>query len=64
MPSPPGAAVIGGNVYPKYTTRNPIARRLVDGFIATLRQLVQATGAREVHEVGCGEGHLSLLLAA
>jgi 2-polyprenyl-3-methyl-5-hydroxy-6-metoxy-1,4-benzoquinol methylase len=64
MPVPGGDAVIGGNVYPKYTTRNPVARRLVDNFSATLRRLVQATGAREVHEVGCGEGHLSMLLAA
>jgi SAM-dependent methyltransferase len=61
--SRPDAPLIGGNVYPKYTTRNPIARRLVGHFIATLRELVQATGAREAHEVGCGEGHLSMLLA-
>lgn len=64
LPQPAADAVIGGNVYPKYTTRNPIARRLVDGFIATLRALVRATGAEEVHEIGCGEGHLSMLLAA
>lgn len=64
LPQPAGDAVIAGNVYPKYTTRNPIARRLVDGFIANLRDLVRATGAQEVHEVGCGEGHLSMLLAA
>jgi SAM-dependent methyltransferase len=64
LPQPAADAVIGGNVYPKYTTGNPIARRLVDGFIANLRALVRATGAEEVHEVGCGEGHLSMLLAA
>jgi SAM-dependent methyltransferase len=63
MPLPSTAPLIGGNLYPKYTTRNPIARRLVDNFLATLRRLVHATGAREVHEVGCGEGHLSMLLA-
>jgi len=60
---PTAEAVIGGNVYPKYTTRNPIARWLVDGFLADLRELVRATGAPEVHEVGCGEGDLSMLLA-
>ena len=64
MSVPNADAVIGGNLYPKYTTRNPIARRLVDNFIATLRHLVHASGAREIHEVGCGEGHLSMLLAA
>jgi SAM-dependent methyltransferase len=64
LPQPAADAVIGGNVYPNYTTRNPIARRVVGGFIADLRALVRATGAEEVHEVGCGEGHLSMLLAA
>lgn len=59
--SPP---VVAGNVYPKYTTRNPLARRLVDGFLAELKTLVRRTGAREIHEVGCGEGHLSSLFAA
>jgi len=57
-------AVVAGNVYPKYTTRNPIARLLVANFITALRRLVRRTGAREIHEVGCGEGHLSLRLAA
>jgi 2-polyprenyl-3-methyl-5-hydroxy-6-metoxy-1,4-benzoquinol methylase len=56
--------VVAGNVYPKYTTRNPLARLLVANFTATLRQLVQRTGAREVHEVGCGEGFLTRQLAA
>jgi SAM-dependent methyltransferase len=64
VPLPSADAVIGGNLYPKYTTRNPIARRLVDNFLTTLHRLVHATGAREIHEVGCGEGHLSILLAA
>ena len=54
----PAGAVIGGNVYPKYATRNPIARAMVGGFLRTLDELVAATGARSVHEVGCGEGHL------
>jgi 2-polyprenyl-3-methyl-5-hydroxy-6-metoxy-1,4-benzoquinol methylase len=55
--------VAGGNVYDKYGTRNPIERRLVGGFLYDLAELVEHTGAREVHEVGCGEGELSLLLA-
>lgn len=50
--------VIGGNVYPKYATRNPFARALMRGFLGCLDELVLATGARSVHEVGCGEGHL------
>lgn len=53
----------GGNVYDKYATRNPIERRLVAGFLDALEDLVDRTGAREAHEVGCGEGELTLRLA-
>lgn len=56
-------AVPGGNHYPKYTTRNPLARRLVDGFLAALADLAERSGAKRVHEVGCGEGFLSTMLA-
>jgi 2-polyprenyl-3-methyl-5-hydroxy-6-metoxy-1,4-benzoquinol methylase len=35
----------------------------VDGFLHRLEQLVDRTGAREAHEVGCGEGELSMRLA-
>jgi len=53
----------GGNVYDKYATTNPIERRLVGGFLAQLGELAARTGAREAHEVGCGEGELSIMLA-
>jgi 2-polyprenyl-3-methyl-5-hydroxy-6-metoxy-1,4-benzoquinol methylase len=56
-------ALAGGNHYPKYTTRNPLARRLVDGFMAALADLAERSGAKQVHEVGCGEGFLSTMLA-
>ena len=57
-------ADVGGNVYDKYGTRNPVARRLMAGFLSDLEELVERTGAREAHEVGCGEGELSIRLAA
>jgi SAM-dependent methyltransferase len=57
------AAETGGNVYDKYGTSNPVARRLMGGFMAQLDQLVDRTGAREAHEVGCGEGELAIRLA-
>jgi SAM-dependent methyltransferase len=57
------AAETGGNVYDKYRTANPIERRLVEGFLADLDELVERTGVREAHEVGCGEGELSMRLA-
>jgi 2-polyprenyl-3-methyl-5-hydroxy-6-metoxy-1,4-benzoquinol methylase len=56
--------VVAGNVYPKYTTANPLARLLVANFTAHLRHLVRRSGARQVHEVGCGEGFLARRLAA
>jgi len=55
--------IVAGNVYDKYGTRNPIARRLMQGFLAAAEALVAESGAREIHEVGCGEGLLSLALA-
>jgi 2-polyprenyl-3-methyl-5-hydroxy-6-metoxy-1,4-benzoquinol methylase len=58
------AAEGGGNVYDKYSSLHPIERRLVSGFLAQLERLVEQTGAREAHEVGCGEGELALRLAA
>jgi 2-polyprenyl-3-methyl-5-hydroxy-6-metoxy-1,4-benzoquinol methylase len=56
-------AVAGGNHYPKYTARNPIARRLVAGFLGALADLARRSGAHQVHEIGCGEGFLSTMLA-
>ena len=53
----------GGNVYDKYGTSNPVARRLMAGFMRELDGLVERTGASEAHEVGCGEGELSIRLA-
>jgi 2-polyprenyl-3-methyl-5-hydroxy-6-metoxy-1,4-benzoquinol methylase len=53
----------GGNVYDKYGTSNPVARRLVARFMASLDELVRRTRAGEAHEVGCGEGELAIRLA-
>jgi len=57
------SAEAGGNVYDKYGTANPIERRLVGRFMARFDDLVDRTGASEAHEVGCGEGELSIRLA-
>ena len=53
----------GGNVYDKYGSANPIERRLMAGFMADLDELVELSGASEAHEVGCGEGEVSIRLA-
>jgi SAM-dependent methyltransferase len=57
------AAEGGGNVYDKYGTSNPLARRLMAGFMSRLDELVELTGAKDAHEVGCGEGELAIRLA-
>lgn len=54
---------VAGNVYDKYGSRNPLVRWMVRGYERSFLELVERTGARSVHEVGCGEGHLSRLLA-
>ena len=53
-----------GNRYDKYGSRNPIVRRLVDGFERGMAELLAQTGpVRSVLEVGCGEGHVTAKLA-
>lgn len=56
--------IVAGNFYDKHGTTNPIARMMVEGFNRALDELVAATGAKDIHEVGCGEGHQSRRLAA
>ena len=58
-----GADEAGGNVYDKYASQNPVERRLVAGFMRSFDELVALTGAREAHEVGCGEGEMSARMA-
>ena len=55
---------MAGNLYDKYGSRNPIARYLVRRFLEAADELVVISGATSIHEVGCGEGELSLYLAS
>lgn len=50
--------VIAGNVYDKYHTKNPIARRLFRGFESVVMRFYMSSETGTVLEVGCGEGHL------
>lgn len=47
-----------GNLYPKYSTRNPLARNMVNHFLKTVDHMVAEINPSNIHEVGCGEGHL------
>lgn len=49
--------VVIGNTYDKYASRNPIERKLMGGYIATLTSFVQKANPGSIHEVGCGEGY-------
>lgn len=59
-----GADTIIGNVYDKYGTKNPIARRLMKGFLDATGGLFAGAAPRTVLEVGCGEGRLATQLIA
>lgn len=53
-----------GNYYDKYHTRNPIARYLMHRFLDAFDSLCKVTASDSAIEVGCGEGELSMRLAA
>ena len=50
---------IVGNVYDKFNTANPIARRLMSGFLEAIGEMYGKLAPRSALEVGCGEGRLS-----
>ena len=53
-----------GNYYDKYGSSNPIARRLMAGFLAAFDASVHYLGKpSRALEIGCGEGELSIRLA-
>ena len=56
-------AVPTGNVYDKYGSQNPVVRRLMAGFQATLDELFARAAPDSVLDVGCGEGVLTALWA-
>jgi 2-polyprenyl-3-methyl-5-hydroxy-6-metoxy-1,4-benzoquinol methylase len=47
-----------GNHYDKFGTGNPIARRLMAGFMHSFEELFQQTSGTAILEIGCGEGHM------
>ncbi|HLM63922.1 MAG TPA: class I SAM-dependent methyltransferase [Acidimicrobiales bacterium] len=53
-----------GNTYDKYASSNPIERRLMGGFFASLDEMLPAAAPANVLEVGLGEGEVSARVKA
>ena len=50
---------VTGNTYDKYGSTNPLVKRLMAGFEATLEELFVKAGPSSILDVGCGEGVLT-----
>lgn len=48
-----------GNTTDKYNAKNPVMRRLMDGFERDLDELFEMAAPRSILDVGCGEGVLT-----
>ena len=57
--APTEAEVPTGNTYDKYGSSNPVVRRLMASFEATLDELFARADPSSVLDVGCGEGVLT-----
>jgi SAM-dependent methyltransferase len=49
---------VTGNTYDKYGSKNPVVRRMMAGFTATLDELFAQAAPASLLDVGCGEGVL------
>lgn len=56
--------LIIGNIEDKSALRNPVARALVRGFDNSVTDFVRHVLPQDIHEIGCGEGRLTTLLAS
>jgi len=54
-----GREAIHGTYGDKYTSKNPVARWMVQGFLRTIEKMARSTGAHRVLEVGAGEGEVT-----
>ena len=54
-----GECTVTGNTFDKYGSTNPVVRRLMTGFHASLDELWEQAAPRSILDVGCGEGVLT-----
>lgn len=55
--------IVAGNCYDKYSSSNPLVKWMMGGFWSKVEELLAIAGATDIHEVGCGEGHLTCRVA-
>lgn len=48
----------------KYQSGNWIAQKLVYNFMRAILKTVKESGSKDIHEIGCGEGHILSVLAS
>lgn len=53
-----------GNTYDKYASKNPVERKLMEGFFSALDSSLPTAAPQRVLEVGVGEGEVTARLAA
>jgi ubiquinone/menaquinone biosynthesis C-methylase UbiE len=56
---PASTAVPTGNTYDKYSSTNPVVRRLMRGFEHSMFDLLDIAQPRSIIDIGCGEGILT-----
>ena len=54
--------IIIGNLTDKTELKNPLARKMVEHFNNSLVSELRSADPNEIHEVGCGEGHIAILV--
>ena len=56
--------IVIGNIEDKENLKNPISRQLVKKFDDTLLGLLKSINPNSLHEIGCGEGKLTRMIAS
>jgi 2-polyprenyl-3-methyl-5-hydroxy-6-metoxy-1,4-benzoquinol methylase len=56
---PATSGIPTGNTFDKYTSSNPVVRRLMAGFERAVGELIERAAPSSILDVGCGEGVLT-----